>query len=212
MAQYDELIVYTDLKTSQDLFGYKSTKVTAIEIMLDDVTKANPVSLAIEDELGYPFYALSVYDLHRSIFAWIELQKEPIPIVLGLISIVAVLNIITTLLIIVVEKTYSIGILRTLGLTTKGILKIFVFRGLKLGLSGSLTGAALGFILVLLQKEFGIIRLKGEIYFLNSAPVDISLWHYEVVIGVSIVLTLLSTLIPSYIASKIRPLRAIRFK
>jgi lipoprotein-releasing system permease protein len=145
-------------------------------------------------------------------FAWIELQKEPIPIVLGLISIVAVFNILTILLITVVEKTHSIGILRALGLTNREIISIFIYQGTSIGFFGTLLGCGLALAFSIVQQQYGLIHLPGEIYFMDKLPVAINPIHYVIVIGISVVLSLAATLIPSFIAVKINTIKALRFK
>ncbi len=212
MAQYDDIMVYTPFAAAQNFFAIPANSASIIEIMLDDVNDAKSVSPLIEDYLGFPLYCQTVFDFHRAIFAWIEPQKETIPIVLGLISIVAILNIITTLLITVVEKTNSIGILRALGMKNKSILSIFLFQGVAIGAVGTLVGCGIGLALCWLQLEYGIINLRGEIYFLDTLPIKLSFWHYEVVISISILLAFLATLIPSYVAVRMKPLNAIRYK
>jgi len=163
----------------------------SLDIILYDINKAQQIAGKIEKSLGYPFYVYTVFDLHSSVFAWIELQKEPIPLVLGLISIVAVFNIITVLLITVVEKTYSIGILRALGMSRKNIIKI---------------------IAGLIQKSYKIVSLEGEMYFLDALPIKFELWHFAIVISTALLLSFFATLIPSFIAAKIQPVKALRFK
>lgn len=212
MAQYDDVLVFMPHKTAGSFFRMPENSASKIEIILKDINIASDLSAKIMDDLGYPFWTLTFYELHSSIFAWIELQKEPIPLVLGLISIVAVLNIITTLLITVVEKTHSIGILRTLGMKQSQVIAIFVNQGLKLGVTAILSGAALALTFSYLQVNFKLIRLKGEIYFLDSLPIDISLVNYLIVMTLTFVLVLLSTIIPAYIASKLSPSNALRFK
>jgi lipoprotein-releasing system permease protein len=140
------------------------------------------------------------------------LQREPIPIVLGLIVIIAVLNITTTLLILIIEKINEIGILRALGLKQKEIVKIFVRLGLRIGIIGSFVGGAIALLLSILQKEFEIIRVNGEIYYLDVLPIEIIPAHYVIVISIAIVLSFLATLIPAMISARISPLEAIKFK
>ena len=212
MAQYDDIYVYIPFKKSASFFKMPENRASSIDIMLYDVNEAPAVAKNIEELLGYPYFCYTVYDLHKAIFTWIEYQKAPIPLVLGLISIVAVLNIITILLITVVEKTHSIGILRAIGMKKSGIISIFVFQGTTIGLIGTLTGCSLGFFLCWLQLHFSIIKLDGSVYFLDTLPIKLSLWHYEIVISISILLSVLATFIPSFIASKISPIRAIRFR
>jgi lipoprotein-releasing system permease protein len=211
MMQYDESLAFISFSNAKKLAKLPEDNCSHLEIMLNDYTKAPEISLMLDDFIGFPYFTLTVFDLHAAIFAWIELQKEPIPLVLGLISLVAVLNIITSVLVLIVEKTYSIGILRSLGIKNADLLKIFIWKGMKIGVYGSVAGSLIAYLLLLAQKHYEIIRLKGEIYFLTVAPVDISLWHYQLVIGVSLLLSFLVTIIPALITLKISPLRAIRF-
>lgn len=212
MAEYDDIYVYIPFQKAVDFFMLPENAINHFEINLSDINLAQKKSTQIEELLGYPYYSRTVFDIHRSIFAWIELQKKPIPIVLALISIVAVLNIITTLLITVVEKTKSIGILRTLGMNNRSILSIFLVQGVTISLIGTLIGSGIGLLFYWLQSNFEIIKLSGEVYFLDVLPVEFALWHYVIVIGVSLILAFLGTLIPSLVAVKITPLKAIRFR
>ena len=212
MAKYDDIAVFVPLKTANTIFRIPENSSTGFEIILDDINKAIPFTEKIQDFLGYPFFCLSVFVTHSSIFAWIDLQKEPIPIVLGLISIVAIFNIITILLITVVEKTRTIGILSTLGMNKREIMSVFILQGTTVGITGTIAGAIISLVLSLLQQNFHLITLKGDIYFLDTLPVLISLWNYLIVGGISIALSFLATLIPAYIAVRISPVRAIRYK
>ncbi len=212
MAQYDDIYVYIPYNNALNLFKMAENTATSLDIMLYDIEKSNVIADNLNRSIGYPFYAFTVFDLHSAIFAWIELQKAPIPLVLGLISMVAVLNIITILLITVVEKTHSIGILRALGMSKTNIIKIFIIQGLSIGIIGTIIGCSIGLLFGLIQQHYGIISLEGEIYFLDKLPVKFEVWHFAVVCTTAIVLSFLATLIPSFIASSIKPIRAIRFK
>ncbi len=212
MAKYDDILVYAPYEVVTEFFKMSSNSASAIELTIKDISQINQIATKINDNLEFPYICRTVFELHRSIFAWIELQKEPIPIVLGLISIVAILNIFTTLLIIVVEKTHSIGILRSLGLKSFNIMAIFILQGLSLALTGSIIGSILAFIFYIIQSNFKIIRLQGEVYFLDFLPVYFEPIHYVTVIIISLAFALLATIIPSIIAIKVSPLKAIRFK
>lgn len=212
MAKYDDMIIYIPFLTAADIFRIPPGSTLAFDIMLKDVSLVNQVLKGLEQELGYPYYGLTVYDIHGSMFAWIELQKEPIPIVLGLISIVAVFNILTILLVTVVEKTKTIGILRTLGLRDRDILAVFIFQGIKIGLAGALAGSFIALAFCLLQQNFGIIHLPGDIYFIDKLPVSINPVHYLIVIGTIILLSFLATLIPAFIAVRIKTINALKFR
>lgn len=212
MGKYDETYTFIPFKTAGFLFKMPLNSCSLYEVKLKSTDNIDDVSEKIQDFLGYPHFCFTVFELHSSVFAWIELQKEPIPLVLGLITIVAVFNIFTILLITVIEKTYSIGILSTLGLRKNDIVRIFVYKGTLLGLAGTLFGSILSLIFSLLQLNFKLIRLNPDIYFLDALPININFYHYLVIISATVVLSFLASLIPSYLAARAKPLRAIRFK
>lgn len=211
MAKYDGLVVYVPYRSAAKFSGFDSLSATSFDIFIKDITKINSIANRIEEFLGYPFFCFTFYELHSSIFAWIELQKEPIPIVLSLITIVAVFNIVTFLLINIVEKTKSIGILVTLGMKQREIVALFIQYGLKIVVLGTFIGSLLAFLFCIIQKEYRIIHLDSKIYYLNALPIDISLSHYLIVAGFTFSIGLASAIIPSVIASKIKPVQALRF-
>lgn len=212
MAQYDDVYVYATFAAAGEFFELNPADATTYEAILSDPKQARRLGGDLERFLGYPYYVLSVFDLHSALFAWIELQEKPIPIVLGLISAVAVMNIITALFISVVEKSRAIGVLRAIGLGKRGVGAIFTVQGLTIGTGGTIAGCALALAFCVLQQNFGLISLKGEIYALDYLPVKISFWHYAVVIGTSVALSYLATTIPARAAMRTSPARIIRFK
>ncbi|MBL7975550.1 MAG: ABC transporter permease [Candidatus Kapabacteria bacterium] len=212
MAQYDDLYIYIPFQTAQRLFQTPTDACYSFDIWLNDINKAKHFANRMEMHLGYPYYTITIFDLHSSMFAWIEMQKQPIPLVLGLISIVAVFNIVTTLLITVVEKSHSYSILRTLGLSTGSMIGVILNQGAFIGLLGTVTGCLVGFAICWIQSTYGIIHLQGEIYFVDTLPITISFWHYVVVLAVSFGMSVLATLIPGVVAAKISPIAALRFK
>ncbi len=212
MARYDDVSIFAPYEKARRFFKMGESEATSIEMMLEDPSKLAETSLKIKSELQYPYYVLTVDELHGDIFNWIEFQKEPIPIVLGLISIVAVLNVVTILLITVVEKTRSIGILRSLGMKPGDILKLFAMQGVNTAAIGSAIGCGLGLVASILQNKFEIIKLKGEIYYLDSAPSVTIPSHYVIVILATLFCALLASILPAWVASKTDPVKAIRFK
>lgn len=212
MTIYDETLVLLPEATARNFYGLPLYSANKIEIFIKDINKASDVSQSIMKFLGFPFWTLTYYEIHSSLFAWIELQREPIPLVLGIISLVAMLNIITTLIITVIEKTRTIGILRTLGISKTGIIKIFAYQGLQIGLYGIVAGCVLSFMFCVLQQQFRFIHLKSEIYFLDALPIFISPLHYVLVASITFVLVLLASVLPALIAAKIKPVSALRFK
>jgi lipoprotein-releasing system permease protein len=211
MSEYDDLFAYTDLNFTQSFFGMNN-KISGYNIKLKDISQIESMEIKLQDYFRYPYYVRSIYRIHQNIFTWIDLQKEPIPIVLGLIILVAVFNIIGTILIIVLEKTGAIGILRSLGATRSTILKIFLTQGTIVSIVGIILGNLLAFLLSILQIKFNIISLPGTVYFVTSVPLVIEPIHYIVVSSVTLVLSFFSSLIPSYIAANIKTVNAIKFQ
>lgn len=210
MTEYDDSYAYTSLDAAQKLFAI-GDNITGYNIKLGDISKLDSLTIFLAKSLRYPHYVRSVYQLHRNIFTWIELQKEPIPIVLALIILVAVFNIIGTLLMIVLEKTRAVGILKTLGSQRKQIITIFLINGSIIGIVGIVFGSLLSFILMFIQEEFNIITLPSSVYFMSRVPFLITPDTFLGIAVITFMLCLLASVIPSFIASKIKPVNALRF-
>ncbi len=211
MSQYDDMLAYTTLHAAQAFNGFSSTQVSGYDIRTASLENSQPIADSINRVLHYPYVARSVYEVYPTIFAWIDLQKKPIPIILGLIILVAAFNMISTLLLIVIEKTRSIGILKSLGASTPGIARVFIVQGMTIAVVGTLLGDLLGFLLCFSESTFHFFKLRSEIYFMSSVPVSIEWQHYALVSVISLLLALSATLIPARIAAKMLPLQALRF-
>ncbi len=210
ISEYDDGNAFINLKSAQELFGM-SDEVSGFNISINDNSKLSAISSKLQDYLGYPFYVRTIYQVHQNIFTWIELQKKPIPIVLGLIIIVALFNIVGTMLMIVLEKTNTIGVLRSIGMKRNSVLKIFLGNSMYLILWGLFIGISLSLVLSFLQMKFDLISLPSGVYFVTSVPISIRVENYLLVSAVTIIVAFLSSLIPAYVASKIKPITAIRF-
>jgi lipoprotein-releasing system permease protein len=211
MADYDNLIGYTNLKDAQNLFSMPD-EINGIDIKLISVSNIDSITNEIRKFVRYPYRANSIYELHRNIFTWIELQKKPIPIVLGLIILVAVFNIISALLMLVLEKTNAIGILKSLGAKRNEIIKIFLYQGIYLSLIGILSGNIISWLLMSIQLKYNIITVPSSVYFVTKVPIILSLDIFVMISAVTFALTILAAIIPSYFASKINPVTALRFE
>jgi lipoprotein-releasing system permease protein len=210
MATYDDLIAYVNIKTAQRLFNLND-KVSGYDIRVNDITKIDSLTNYLTIHLSYPYAVRSIYQIHRNIFTWIALQKKPIPIVLGLIIIVAVFNIIGTLLMIVLEKTNTVGILKSLGANRKQIISIFIYQGCYLAIMGILIGNIIAFVLIELQFRYKLISIPSSVYFMSSVPIFISAQNFLIVSIITFALCIIASFMPSYIASKIHPVSTIRF-
>ncbi len=210
MAEYDDIHAYINFTLAENFFEL-TDEVTGYNINLKDITKIDSVKKHLSELLTYPFYVRSYREINRHIFTWLELQQKPIPIVLGLIIIVAIFNIVGALLMIIIQKTEAIGVLKSLGATGKQIVQIFIIQGVALALTGIIIGNLLAFILSELQNKFEIISLPEQIYYLSSVPISINAETYFLISGVGIILAIIASFIPSYVASRIQPITAIKF-
>ena len=209
LREFDDLIIYTNLKTAQKLFELKDN-VTGIEMTLDSIDKVESVVAKIKKDIGYPYYPKSLFKIFKPIFTWVELQKAPTPIILGLIIIVATFNIVGTLLMLVLEKTQSIGTLKSLGAGNGQIMKIFLYDGLIIGITGIILGNILGLGLCFLELKYKLFSLP-EIYYLKSVPIQIQPEYVVLISLITLILTFIATLIPSYLASRLDPVKSLRF-
>lgn len=210
MAEYDDLNAYTSIQTAQTLFNF-GDNITGYDIKLNNISKIDSLTSLLSKNLRYPHSVRSIFQKHRNIFTWIELQKKPIPIVLGLIILVAVFNIIGSLLMIVLEKTNAIGVLKSLGALNSHISRIFVYQGFFLAVIGIFFGNLLAYVLMSLQLKYNIISLPSSVYFTSTVPIILTA---KIFIGVSIITLLLcltASFVPSYIASRVKPISSLRF-
>ena len=148
--------------------------------------------------------------MHRNLFSWMQLEKIGMFIALSLIIAVAAFNIISTLVMIVMEKRHEIGILKTMGSVPTAVSKIFMSIGLAVGVIGSLFGWLLGYFLCWLQIRFDIVSLPPEIYFISSLPIDIRMLDFLIVGIASVLLCFLATLYPARRAAKLSVVEVLR--
>ncbi len=210
MSEFDDLFAYVNLEDAQSLFSI-GNNITGYDITLANPSAIDSITKVLANNLKYPYSVHSIYEIHKNIFTWIGLQKQLIPVVLFLITFVAIFNIVGTLLLVIIEKTNEIGILKTLGSKNKSIVYIFMYYGLFISVIGIFIGNFLALTFILLQKEFNIISLPSSVYFVNSVPVDISILNFVSVSALALLLCLIASILPSYIASRISPLTSLRF-
>lgn len=210
LSEYDDLNAFVNISTAQNIFGMGS-QISGYNIKVKDITKLKALSDELQDFLGYPYYVRTIFQVHQNIFTWLDLQKKPIPIILGLIIFVAVFNIVGTLLMLVLERTNAVGIIRSLGGSRKLIMKIFLLHAVYITAIGVAAGNFLAFVISFLQEKFDIISLPGKVYFVTKVPIAISSDNYILVSAVTIAVALTASLLPAFIASRIKPISAIRF-
>lgn len=214
LTTIDDHFVFAGLKTTRTLVGMPSSSVSRFDITVNDIAGVDSVAAHIEQQIGFPAAARTIYQIqpYSSLFAWINLQQGIIPLVIGVIVIVAAFNIIGTLLMMILEKTREIGVLQSLGTSQKMLKRLFLSLGLLIGGVGTGIGAALALLLGTLQKQFGIIPLPEEAYYMTTAPISLNPMDYAIVAILTLVLCGLAAYIPARAAARIEPVRAIRFQ
>jgi len=211
MFEYDDTFAYISIPSAQRLLRM-GDRITGIEVKLDNLYRAGEVAEEIEALLGYPFHAVTWFEMHRNLFSWMQIEKWAMFIILSLIIMVAAFNIVSSLIMVVMEKTREIGILKSMGATSRSIMKIFMLEGLVVGVVGTLIGSLLGYFLCWLQQTYKIFSLPPDIYFINTLPITMKTSDFVMIAVAAIALSFLATLYPSRKAAGLVPVDAIRYE
>ncbi len=209
MNEYDGNLAYISIPMAQDLFKLENM-VTGLQVRVKDFYRSEEVARKIEETVGNPYYAVDWSERHKNLFGWMTLEKYGMSIVVGLIVAVAAFNIVTTLIMLVIEKRKDIAILKSMGANRSQVMKIFMFQGTLLGFVGTVAGTVLGFVLCWAQQTFDIVSIPGEIYFINSLPIDMRAIEFVIVAGASVIISFLATLYPSRRAARLFPSDILR--
>jgi len=212
LENFDEIYVFAELEEVRVLSEYAPDEVTRYDVSLTDVTTAGQIANRIEEEIGFPVMARSIYEVWRGLFAWVELQESIIPLVIGVIILVAAFNIVGALLMIILEKTREIGVLESMGASSRSLRRLFLWLGLLIGIVGTAIGEGLALVLALIQQRYGIIPLPPEAYYMDTAPIELNLFDFVLVAVVTLTLCALAAYVPARVAAAIDPIRVIRFR
>ena len=210
MAEYDDVFAVTTLEAASALFAIPG-KVTGFEVMVDDLARVDSVAAGIEEVLGYPHAARTVFSVYRNLFSWAELQKKLSPILLSLIVVVATVNIIGTVLMFVLEKSREIGVLKSVGAGARFLRRIFHYQGVLIGAAGVALGNLLALGLLWVQLEFRPLSLPADIYYMNAVPVQLDPWNFAAVSALTLLLSYLTTIVPAAAAAATDPVKIFRF-
>jgi len=212
MYDYDARLLFTDIKTSQEILGI-SKKYSNIAVKLDNLYLADKVRDELITALGQNYIIKTWIEMNPNFFAALKLEKLTMFILLILITLVASFNIASTLIVMVVDKTKDIGILKSLGMPASGIRKIFTYEGLMIGILGIIFGALGGISLCGLLKKYQFIKLPKDIYYIDRLPVSIEFWpDIVLIILAAMVIVLISTIYPAARASQLKPVEALRYE
>jgi lipoprotein-releasing system permease protein len=212
MYTYDSTFSFISLKNAQNFIGLSAKEVTGMEVKLYNINNASRVAAAIDKKLHSPYYALSWEQLNKNLFAALKLEKLTMFVILSLIVLVAAFNIISTLIMVVMEKRKDIAILKSIGASSKNIMQIFIIQGVVIGLIGTFIGLSSGFLISYIEEVYHIIKLPSSVYYITDLPVRMTVNEF-LVIGVSaLLLSFIATIYPSYKASKIDPAEGVRYE
>lgn len=211
MYDYDLNLAFVELRKAQELYGM-GTKVGGVGVKIDDVYLAEGLKMRMQRELGFPYWVRSWVDLNRSLFSALKLEKLAMFIILSLIIIVACFNIISTLIMVVMEKTKDIGILKAIGATNRSIMAIFTLEGFLIGTIGTILGVASGLGLSYLLEKYQFIQLPRDIYYIDRFPVDVQFGDTVAIVIAALMISLLSCIYPAWQASRLNPVDALRYE
>jgi len=211
LQEYDKSVVYMTLADAQSLFQYDK-KVSGYTINIKEGKRAEVLASTIEETLGYPNYAITWKEKHRTLFNWLNLQKWPILIIFGMIALVGIVNIISALTMIVLEKIRSIGTLISMGMNKKTIRRIFLIKGIYIGVMGSLAGLGVALILAGIQIWFKPLSIAEDIYFMSHVPVLFDWTIIGLIVLCSFISSIFAALWPTHRASSVEPAVALRYE
>ncbi len=211
MYDYDVRNLYVPLETAQELLGMRGTdRVSGLGVRLTDPERATAVGSELRERLGYPYWVESWITQNRSLFSALKLEKLAMGLILFLIVVVAAFNIVSTLVMVVVDRTREIGILKSMGMTNGQVLRVFMLQGLWIGVIGTTLGTLLGLTVSWVLDTFEIFEIPPDIYFVDKLPVALNPLDVILIVGASIVVAFAATVYPSFQASRLEPVEAIR--
>lgn len=211
MYEYDSSIAFISIENSQKFFRQYDA-ATGIEVKIDNIYKAKEIGDRIQSALGAPFWTRTWMEMNKNLFSALKLEKIAMFIILILIIMVAAFNIISTLIMVVMEKSKDIAILKSMGATSAGIMKIFMIEGLVIGVAGTIIGVVGGVSSCLILKKYQFIKLPSDVYYISTLPVRMDGYLIGIIAVAAICITFLATLYPSWQASKLDPVDVIRYE
>ncbi|WP_440998829.1 FtsX-like permease family protein [Fodinibius sp. SL11] len=211
IGQFDDVLALAARPYIQKFFLKSPREASAIEIRLNNSSQIESFGEKLNSELSYPYFTETIYERYSNIFAWVDLQEQTIPFVIAVMIIVAAFNLIGTVLMMVLERTRDIGILKTIGAGNKSIRGIFLLEGLFVAVTGLLIGITLSLVFAWLQSTYQIIPLSEQNYYMAYAPVEPHMLDFALVAGVTLLLCALASWLPARIAANTDPLKVIAY-
>ena len=211
MYEYDASMVYISLTQAQRFLAL-GDNVTGLELKVKEVYQSDIIAKKIQKKLGYPYWTKDWKLMNRSLFSALKLEKLTMFVILTMIVLVGALNIISTLVMVVMEKTRDVAILRAMGASARSIMSIFMFQGILVGVIGTFAGLFSGLGLCHLLSRYQFINLPADVYYISKLPVLVSVSDVSIVAGAAVVISFLATLYPAWYASRLNPVESFRYE
>ncbi len=212
LAEYDTKFIIGDLRNIQKINKWNDDEVGKFEVFIENFDRIDQVGRDIYVNVPQIFDAVTIKDQYRTIFQWLALLDSNIYGIIGIILIVGIINMITALLVLILDRTGMIGLLKSLGATDWTVRKIFLYNAMALIVKGLLWGNFIGLGVVAVQYFFAPLRLDPSTYYVSEAPVYISWWQIALLNTGTLIICLLVLIIPTYVISRISPVKAMRFE
>ncbi len=212
IEEYDKLFVIGDLRLISRVSGWAAGQTGGYEIFVNDYTQIDSINNRISEKLPVEWMSRSIREVYPNIFDWLNIQNVNRNVIFIVMSLVAIINLITCLLILILERTRMVGILKAIGANNGTIQKIFLYHATVITITGIGIGFLLGIGICLLEKYTGFIKLDEASYYVSSAPIQIIWWQVAAVCFATAIVCYLSLIIPTWIIKKVNPVKAIQFR
>jgi lipoprotein-releasing system permease protein len=210
MYEYDAKSVYTTLASAQDFFSMGDA-ITGIGLKFNNLDRAGPICADILSALdGYPYFTRTWYQMNKNLFTALKMEKIGMFILVVIVTLVSAFGIISTLIMLVWEKVKEIAILKSMGATGDGVMKIFMFEGITIGMVGTILGLLMGWGMCELLQSIGL-QLDPEVYYIEGLPVNMDVVEFVLIAGIAFHISFIATIYPSRRASRLRPAEGLRY-
>ncbi len=212
IEEYDKTFAVGDLRLLRQVYNWQQGEIGGYEIFLNDYKQMDSINYVLYDMLPQAWISRTIKQIYPNIFDWLQIQDVNRNVIFTVMAIVAIINLVTCLLILILERTKMTGILKALGARDWVIQKIFLYHANMIAIRGIIIGLFFGVGICILQQQTGFIKMDEAAYYVSEAPVYIIWWQVAAVCIVTLLVCLLSLLLPTWLVKTIRPVKAIQFR